>query len=94
MSVLQPIQCQRIGCVTHRVYLYRPAKLAGLYFLGVAEMRLLFYAKNEEERVVGAVIGGAIFLFGLAVGGIVGDALDRVTNGKLFDYLMERMGLK
>ncbi len=57
-------------------------------------MRLLFYAKNEEERVVGAVIGGAIFLFGLAVGGIVGDELDRVTNGKLFDYLMERMGLK
>lgn len=53
-----------------------------------------FYAKNEEERVVGAVIGGAIFLFGLAVGGIVGDELDRVTNGKLFDYLMERMGLK
>ena len=57
-------------------------------------MRLLFYAKNEEERVVGDVIGGAIFLFGLAVGGIVGDELDRVTNGKLFDYLMERMGLK
>lgn len=57
-------------------------------------MRLLFHAKNEEERVVGSVIGGAIFLFGLAVGGIVGDELDRVTNGKLFDYLMERMGLK
>lgn len=57
-------------------------------------MRLLFHAKNEEERVVGSVIGGAIFLCALAAGGFVVDELDRVTNGKLFDYLMERMGLK
>jgi hypothetical protein len=57
-------------------------------------MRLLFHAKNEEERVVGSVIGGAIFLCALAVGGFVADELDRKTDGKLFDYLMERMGLK
>lgn len=57
-------------------------------------MRLLFHAKNEEGSTVGSVIGGAILLCALAAGGFVVDELDRVTDGKLFDYLMERMGLK